>query len=287
MAGLLANVSFPLRGGSTAAITDRLRLRLLHLGGTTIDPRWSSSDFTAPHWRVYLNLDDGVEVRCRRGPTLPLYAGHLYLIPAWLPWSGRCLGRVRHLNASLELPNLPRERVAALCTTVLHLGAPGNALADAWLRLGVELTQATQPSAIQVAQGYCLAYQAVAAGFARLGKSADSLVSAPGAALLADLGAWIEQHLGDSLPIERLTRVAACSRAELVRRFRSAYGTSPARWVRQRRVTLAADLLRCTTEPIEQIASRCGFSDRSRFSKAFAALIGCGPAAWRRREQGR
>jgi AraC-like DNA-binding protein len=286
MAILQPDVSFPLRGGSTAAVTDRLRLRLLHLGGTTIDARWGHADFTAPYWRIYLNFDDGVEVRVPRGTFQPLKAGHLYLLPAWLAWSGRCQGAVRHLNASLELPNLPRERVAAVCTQVLHLANASSPLAAAWLRLGAELTQTTHPSALQVARGYALAYDALAAGLAQLGPAADGLVAAPGEALLADVVAWIERNLATPLPVAAVSRAAGCSRAELVRRFQAAYGTSPARWVRQRRVTVAADLLRCTNDPIEAIAAQVGFTDRSRFSKAFTALIGLAPARWRRRERG-
>ena len=44
------------------------------------------------------------------GRAIPFQAGHLYAIPAWLSWAGRCHGRVRHLNASIDLPTLPRER---------------------------------------------------------------------------------------------------------------------------------------------------------------------------------
>ena len=286
MSVLLPDVSFPLKGASTAAVTDRLRLRLLHLGGTTIDQRWGHADFTAPHWRVYLNLDDGIEVRCPRAAFQPLKAGHLYLLPAWLAWGGRCHGRVRHLNASFELPNLPRERVGAVCTRVLHLAVAGSPLAAAWLQLGGELAQVSQPSAVQVARGYALSYEALTAGLMQLGPAADGLVAAPGEALLADVVAWAERNLASPLPVATLSRVAGCSRAELVRRFQSVLGTSPARWVRQRRVTLAADLLRCTDESVEAIAGRCGFADRSRFSKAFTALIGVAPAIWRRRERG-
>lgn len=286
MAAICPDVSFPLyKGGSTAAVTDRLRLRLLSLSGTVIDDGWGRSDFAAPHWRIYLNLDDGVDVTCR-GQATALRAGHLYVIPAWLSWCGRCRGRVRHLNASIELPNLPRERVTERLGRVLHLGGPDAALPAAWLRLGAELAVAVRPGAAQVARGYALAYDAIAAAFAQL-PDADSLISAPGEALLSDVIAHIEHYLGQPLPVAALARAGACSPAELVRRFRSAYGTSPARWVRQRRVTVAADLLRCTDDPIEDIAERCGFSDRSRFSKAFSALVGCAPATWRRRERGR
>jgi AraC-like DNA-binding protein len=286
MTSAIPDVSFPLfGGGSTAAVTDRLRLRLLSLSGTTIDHRWGSSDFAAPYWRIYLNLDDGAEAR-QGGRAIPFQAGHLYVIPAWLSWAGRCHGRVRHLNASIDLPTLPRERVVAGCDRVLHLGGPGAQLVDGWLALGAELAARELADAAQVARGYALAYAALAAAFTALGARADALLGEPAEDPLIAVTAFIEHHLSTPLPLAGLARVARCSPAELVRRFRTHRGTSPARWVRQRRVAAAADLLRCTALGLDEIAERCGFSDRSRLNRCFTALVGSGPAAWRRRERG-
>lgn len=286
MAALHPDVSFPLfGGGSTAAVTDRLRLRLLHVGGTLVDDGWSRADFCAPYWRAYLNLDDGMSVTAPGAREIALRAGHLYVLPAWLPWAGRCRGRVRHFNASFELPSLPRERVAARCSRGYHLGGPGQALADDWLRLGLELAVVGHPTAVHTARAYTLAYGALTAVFAQLGPAGDGLLAAPGETRLEDVIAWIERSLGTEVRVADLAQVAGCSRAELVRRFRAVYGTSPARWVRQRRIAVAADLLRCTDEPVEAVAERCGFNDRSRFSKAFTALLGRGPGAWRRSER--
>ncbi|MBN8523828.1 MAG: helix-turn-helix transcriptional regulator [Planctomycetes bacterium] len=285
MPKLLPDVSFPIfRGGATAALTDRLRLRLLSLSGTTIDDGWSCLDFTAPYWRIYLNLDEGVETTCR-GRVNILRAGHLYVIPAWLCWSGRCRGRVRHLNASVDLMNFPRDRVSVVASEVYHLGGPGQPLSDAWMRLGRELSLTTVPGAAQVARGYALAYEAISDALSQV-RDANTLISVPDEALLADVIAIIERDLSRPLPVTALARIAGCSSAELARRFRTVLGTSPARWVRQRRIAVAADLLRCTTDRIEAIALRCGFSDRSRFSKTFRSSLGCGPATWRRRSRG-
>jgi len=284
MAIPLGDVAFPLYGGgSTAAVTDQLRLRLLHFGGTTIDERWGGHDFTAPHWRVYLNLDAGAAGCCAAGDALFL-AGHLYVIPAWLPWSGRCRGRVRHINGLLDLPSLPRDRVARACTRILRLAGPGQPLAEGWLALGVALMAADGPSAIQTARGYALAYEAVAAAFVQLGRAADALLAPPGDQRLADVLAWTERHLAQPLSVASLAHTAGCSQAELARRFQAGLGTAPGRWLRERRLAKAADLLRSTTRDLEDIACACGYRERSRFSKAFAALMGCGPATWRRRQ---
>lgn len=286
MAELHPDVSFPLfGGGSTVAVTDYLRLRLLHIGGTTVDKDWDRIDNQVPYWRIYLNFDDGITTHLPNQRELPLRAGHLYVIPAWLPWGGRCRGRVRHLNASLELPSLPREQVVQHCTRIFHLGGPGISQVDAWLRLGCELAKAERVSALHTAHGYALAYEAIASVFTQIGPVADGMFVAPGETRLEEVMTWIERNLSGTIQVSDLAAVAGCSRAELVRRFHSLYGTSPARWVRQRRIAVAADMLRCTDGPIELIAERCGFNDRSRFTKAFTAVMACGPGAWRRAER--
>lgn len=80
-----------------------------------------------------------------------------------------------------------------------------------------------------------------------------------------------------------LAHQAGCSPAKQVRRFRRTLGTAPAHWLRERRVAVAAGLLRDTDLDIDTIAVRCGLGERSHFSRVFARLCGCGPAAFRQR----
>lgn len=278
------DVTFPLYGsGETAVVRDRLPLRLLSLSGTTIDARWCGVDMSAPHWRFYLDLDDGAEVRVGSRSTA-LRAGALYAIPAWLRWSARCQGRVRHFNAMVDIPGLPRERVVAACAGVLLLAGPGEALAQAWLRLAIDLASVPRPDAAGMARGHALVYAALAEVLARPGMS--GLVPAGDDAWLAQLQDWAESRLHEPVSRAGLARAAGCSEAELARRFHAALGTAPGRWLRERRVALAAELLRATDLPIDSVAERCGLGERSHFSRVFARLCGCGPAAYRRRARG-
>lgn len=280
------DVSFPLYGSSTAAVGDCLRLSLLHLGGTLIEPRWGGHDYIGPHWRVYLNLDDGAWAEVR-GVKIPLRAGRLYVIPAWLHWIGGCRGRVRHLNALFDLPTAGRDLVSVTAMRIFDLGGPSAPLAVRWMDLGVALAQTATATAAQVAHGYELVYAAMAAVCAQLGDAGERLLAPLGRTGLYPVLALIEQHLAEPQTVTSLARLASCSPAELHRRFLAGVGVSPMRWVRTRRVALAADLLRTTDLTIDIIAKRTGFADRVRFSKVFAQHMGAGPATWRKREIGR
>lgn len=283
MASRLADVTFPLFGsGSTPTVTDSLPLRLVSLSGTTLDARWCGDDWSSPEWRFYFNLDDGAEAVVGRRVTA-LRAGELYAIPAWLRWSARCHGLVRHGNALVDLPSLPRDRVIATCTGVLHLAAADQPLALAWQEVVSALARTSQIDPVMVAQAHAAVWSAVAAVFQRLGPATQRLLPIAPPTPLAELIAWVERHLDRPLTLAVLAHQAGCSPAELVRRFRRTLGTAPARWLRERRVAVAAGLLRDTDLAIDAIAVRCGLGERSHFSRVFARLCGCGPAAFRQR----
>lgn len=285
MAKPITDVSFPLQGqGSTAPVRDRLPLRLIELSGCTLGPGWGQPDMTAPTWRLYLDLDPGAEVWVR-GRCTPLEPGHLYVVPAWLRWSSRCRGQVRHYNAMLDLPSLPRDRVAACCPEAVLLAAPDDPLATEWLALAVAQAGAGQADAAMLARGHALVWAALARYFASLGPRLAALVPAGRDDRFEELQHWVEQRLDQSLPRAALARAAGCSEAELARRFAGSLGTSPGRWLRDRRVARAAELLRTTDLPVEAVAARCGLGDRSRFTRVFGRALGCGPGAYRRRNR--
>lgn len=279
----IPNVSFPLQGnGSTAPVRGHLPLRLIELSGCTINRGWGSHDMTAPTWRLYFDLDDGAAIEVR-GSHVPLSAGHLYIVPAWLRWSARCLCQVRHFNAMLDLPSLSRERVLAACTSVVHLAGPGDPLAAEWLACAS--MQAERPIAdlALLARGHAAVWAALSRYFALLGPHSARLIAPAPDQGFERLRHWVEERLDQPLPRAALAHAVGCSEAELSRRFAADLGTSPVRWLRNRRVAYAAELLRSTDLAIEAVAARCGLGDRSQFSKTFARVIGCGPGTFRRR----
>ncbi len=285
MSVLIPDVSFPLLGsGSIAPVRDRLPLRLVELSGCTIDGSWSGDDMTAPTWRIYLDLDDGAEVWVR-GRCTALRAGHLYLVPAWLRWTARCHTPVRHFNAMLDLPSLPRERIMQTCREVVLLAAQNEPLTQAWLHFSSVQARAMHADPVLIAEGHVLVWSALARFFTLLGRRAAELVPYDGDRRFESLRHWVEEHFDHALPRAALAHVAGVSEAELARRTAAVLGTSPARWVRDLRVARAAELLRLTDQPIEEIATACGLGDRSRFSKVFARVVGSAPAAFRRQHR--
>lgn len=77
---------------------------------------------------------------------------------------------------------------------------------------------------------------------------------------------------------------AACvSPAHLARTVRAMYGLSPTELVGQRRLERAALLLTSTSDPVQEVALKCGYESLSYFHRVFRKAFGTTPLAFRRK----
>jgi AraC family transcriptional regulator len=93
---------------------------------------------------------------------------------------------------------------------------------------------------------------------------------------------YIEENLGDDLSLERMAAEVGISPLYLARAFRVAVGQSPHRYVLERRIERAKELLRGTDTPIVDVALAVGFSSQSHLSNWFLRQVGISPAVYRR-----
>jgi AraC-like DNA-binding protein len=106
---------------------------------------------------------------------------------------------------------------------------------------------------------------------------------APGA--LRRVREYIEAHLTENFRTEVLAGIALLSCGHFNRAFKQSVGVSPHRYIIQKRVAAATELLRQTTRALADIALDVGFADQSHFSRTFAAITGETPSACRRRHR--
>jgi AraC family transcriptional regulator len=88
-------------------------------------------------------------------------------------------------------------------------------------------------------------------------------------------------------PIGPLSRRAMAERvgvhpSHLSAAFRESFGCTMGHFLRRRRVEIAANLLRTTTQPLAAIAFEAGFTDQSHFARVFRRLVGRTPSEFRR-----
>ncbi len=88
-------------------------------------------------------------------------------------------------------------------------------------------------------------------------------------------------HLDADLSTEELARLIRVSPRHLTRLFQAHLHQTPGRFVRQARVTAAAQLLTTTDLPVARVATRCGFASAEALRQAFTREYGIAPSQYR------
>jgi transcriptional regulator GlxA family with amidase domain len=99
---------------------------------------------------------------------------------------------------------------------------------------------------------------------------------------LADLLAWMSEHLDVELTVDELAMRALMSPRTFARRFRAETGTTPHRWLVGQRILRAQQLLESSDEPIERVAQLSGFGNAATLRHHFGLVRGTTPNAFRR-----
>ena len=97
------------------------------------------------------------------------------------------------------------------------------------------------------------------------------------AMLLAGLVSGVRLH--------EVARRCNLSVSQFGRTFKKTVGLAPHRWLVQRRLEHAQDLLLWSTLPLAEIALDCGFSEQGHLTRTFTRLVGTSHGEWRRQRR--
>jgi AraC family transcriptional regulator len=92
----------------------------------------------------------------------------------------------------------------------------------------------------------------------------------------------MDANLDKEINIARLASECGLSTSQFARAFRQSTGCPPHRWLLQRRIERARDLLLNSDKPLVELAKACGFSGQSHLTRAFGQTVGTSPGLWRR-----
>jgi AraC-like DNA-binding protein len=149
--------------------------------------------------------------------------------------------------------------------------------------IGLDETRHRRPThgfALGVLQG--IAYQLDTASQARanIAPMTSGTVALPG---LASARERIEREYARDLTVAELARTARCSAFHFIRSFKSAFGLTPGRFLRRRRLERARELLTSTPLPVTEVCDAVGYGSLGTFSREFRRETGESPTAYRRR----
>ena len=90
---------------------------------------------------------------------------------------------------------------------------------------------------------------------------------------------FINDALDQVITLDDLVQASGRDRWSLSRDFRALYGTSPYRYITQRRLSEARRLAFHGT-PLSEVALACGFFDQSHMTRLHTQAFGISPARW-------
>lgn len=90
----------------------------------------------------------------------------------------------------------------------------------------------------------------------------------------------IDARLDQEISLAQLAGDCGLSTSHFARAFARSTGVPPHRWLTQRRVERAKELMQ-TEASLAEIALMCGFSDQSHLTRVFAQAVGVTPGRWR------
>jgi transcriptional regulator GlxA family with amidase domain len=99
----------------------------------------------------------------------------------------------------------------------------------------------------------------------------------------ADLASWMVEHMRDDLSLAALAKRVCLSPRHFVRRFKQAFGGTPAAFVENLRLDEARRRLSERTQTIENVAGSVGFQSDDVFRRAFQRRFGVKPSSYRSR----
>jgi AraC family transcriptional regulator len=93
---------------------------------------------------------------------------------------------------------------------------------------------------------------------------------------------FLEDHLDGNIDLQQVAEVCDLSVSHFARAFKQSFRRPPYRWLIERRVDKAKQLMMNSRLPLADIAIRCGFADQSALNHSFKRIYGVAPGTWRR-----
>ncbi|MBQ9638381.1 MAG: AraC family transcriptional regulator [Bacteroidales bacterium] len=95
----------------------------------------------------------------------------------------------------------------------------------------------------------------------------------------ADIHRVVEEHYTSPLSLKELAYLSGRSISSFKRDFQSIYGESPAKWIREKRLSKAYQMLQSSQMSVSDVAYSLGFENTSHFSRIFKQRYGTSPSA--------
>ena len=266
----------------TVTGVNRLPMRILRLARAPLWPWWYLSRARPTGLLFYANDISGASITCAER-TIPLRSGRTVVIPTHAEFSSVPGPDTHQVFAEIDIPGLP----PGLPTFPIELPADpllSGFSSELHRRMPLGSIQ-RDPSIIMLANAWL--HLAVARLCEHLPDEERRKWEMPAGDPLHPAIQHIERYLGEEQYIPELAGRCGMGPQWFTKQFRARFGRSPAQYLIERRITVAAQRLVHDEAAIEDIATGLGFTDRAHFSRIFSRRMGRPPARYRVEERRR
>lgn len=242
---------------------EQISVKILNYGFIPEVTRWDYSQASIPAWRFYWNLEPGAWVHSYE-EDIALTPDVALLIPPHTPFSTRAERKFAHFYVHFVLSELIPDRKLIMqlpikdimsAYTIAHLPEFSSRQLNmaAWAAVNGALLMLPEDALLQ--------------------ERAEPGLEAFNKALQI-----IENDPGFSCSCEELAKLCQSSVNTLQRQFMKAAGVTVKKWLLNRKMEYAIQLLKYRGCSIKESADLLGFADRYHFSKVFKSYFGITPA---------
>ena len=93
-----------------------------------------------------------------------------------------------------------------------------------------------------------------------------------------DIHRVVEENYTSPISLDELAYLSGRSLSSFKREFQDIYGTPPARWIREKRLSKAQQMLRSSSLSVADVAYSLGFENPTHFSRIFKQQYGYAPS---------
>ena len=99
-----------------------------------------------------------------------------------------------------------------------------------------------------------------------------------------DVHRVVEENYTSPITLEELAYLSGRSLSSFKRDFQSIYGETPAKWIREKRLSKARQMLQSSRMSVADVAYSLGFENPTHFSRIFKERFGSSPISFFRKE---
>lgn len=262
---------------------EEIYIRIHICSRTVIDHRWNFPDMLCTFWRLYINNADGAVIRAG-DQTLRLEKNKMYLVPAWLRISLANSCPIEHFYVHFDLLGLTGFICRNLFPVPMELG---TAEFSDFSKMLAHSESGSINRFIIECRIKSVIYELLSRYLEHTPQTNKSKLNTliPAAGKYSKIFEYIDNSIAERIDNKTLAHICGKSEGHFIRDFTESTGITPAKYVMERRISKAIEMLVFTDSSIEKIAYDTGFTDRFHFSKLFRKFTGTPPAAYRKHSQ--